>query len=258
MPGLGTIVNVGAIMAGTLVGLLFGSAIPEKMRKAATQVIGLSVFVIGLSGALSALAVLGKHHAPVGKYASIVMVASLVVGTMIGEWMHIERGLERIGEGMRDWLLRTKVLSGKTRQAAEGASDDEHGSTIVEGFVTASLIYAVGAMTILGSIQDGLGDPSTLFLKAALDGLTSIFLASTLGIGVGLSILPVALVQGAIVVFSLLAGNIVPAIAITTLEAIGGVIIAAIGVNILDIKRLPVGNMLPALALALAAGWFLG
>lgn len=258
MPGLGTLVNVGAIAIGTLIGLLFGSTIPEKMRKSATQVIGLSVLVIGLSGAINALAALGKHHSPVGKYASIVVVASLVIGTMIGEWLHIERGLERLGEMLHGWLMKTKALSSKTRAAAEGTDDDEHGSTIVEGFVTASLIYAVGAMTILGSIQDGLGDPSTLFLKAALDGLTSIFLASTLGIGVGLSIIPVFCVQGLLVVFSLLAGNIVPAIAITALEAVGGAIIAAIGVNILEIKRLPVGNMLPALALALACGWILG
>ena len=258
MPGLGTLVNVGAIVVGTLIGLMFGSTIPEKVRKSATQVIGLSVLVIGLSGALSALATLGEHHSVVGKYASIVMVASLVVGTMVGEWLHIERGLELIGEKLHDWLFKTKMLSKKTRSVAEGTDDDEHGSTIVEGFVTASLIYAVGAMTILGSIQDGLGNPSTLFLKAALDGLTSVFLASTLGIGVGLSIIPVFVAQGALVVFTLLAGNIVPAIAITTLEAVGGVIIAAIGINILEIKRLPVGNMLPALVFALASGWLLG
>lgn len=258
MPGLGTLVNIGAIVIGTALGLMFGSAISQKMRISATQVIGLSVMVIGIAGALSALSKLGVHQGLLGKYASIVLVGSLVIGTVIGEWLHIERGLERLGEWLRDRLLSTRALSDKTKAVAEGDETDAHGTTLVEGFVTASLIYAVGAMTILGSIQDGLGDPSTLFLKAALDGLTSIFLASTLGIGVGLSIIPVLGIQGAIVLLTLFAGNIVPTIAITSLEAVGGVIIAAIGMNILNIKRLPVGNMLPALILALASGWLLG
>lgn len=258
MPGLGTFVNVGAIIVGTALGLMFGSAISHKMRTSATQVIGLSVIIIGVAGALSALGKLGVHKGPLGKYASTVLVGSLVLGTVMGEWLHIEHGLRRLGEWLRDKLLSTRALSDKTKEVAEGTDDDAHGSTLVEGFVTASLIYAVGAMTILGSIQDGLGDPSTLFLKAALDGLTSIFLASTLGVGVGLSIIPVLGIQGAIVLLTLFAGNIVPTIAITSLEAVGGVIIAAIGMNILNIKRLPVGNMLPALILALASGWLLG
>lgn len=258
MPGLGTLVNLGAIIVGTALGLIFGSAISQKMRTSATQVIGLSVIVIGIAGALSALGKLGVHEGPLGKYASIMLVACLVLGTVLGEALHIERGLERLGEWLRDKLLSSRALSEKTKEVAEGTDDDAHGNVLVEGFVTASLIYAVGAMTILGSIQDGLGDPSTLFLKSALDGLTSIFLASTLGIGVGLSVIPVLGIQGAIVLFTLFAGNIVPTIAITALEAVGGVIIAAIGLNILDIKRLPVGNMLPALVLALASGWLLG
>lgn len=258
MPGIGTLVNIGAILVGTALGLMFGSAIPAKMRLSATQVIGLAVLVIGLSGALGALNTLGGHQGPVGKYASIILVGCLVVGTMLGEWLRIEAALTHCGEWFRDKLTHTQALSRKTVEAAEGSVDDEEGSTLVEGFVTATLIYAIGAMTVLGSIQDGLGNPSTLFLKAALDGTTSIFLASTLGIGVGLSVIPVLFVQGALVIFTLFAGNIVPAIAITVLEAVGGVIIAAIGFNILAIKKLPVGNMLPALALALACGWILG
>lgn len=266
MPGLGLIVNICAIVVGTLAGLAFGRLITPKTRKSATQVIGLAVIVFGLSGALSALTKLGKTHSIVGTYASVVVVAALVIGTMLGEWMCIEDGFEALGLKLKKLLRRrgvqdTDELPDEYQKAGTLAEKPEvhekaHG-IFVEGFVTASLIYVVGAMSIVGSIQDGLGNPDTLFLKAALDGFTSIFLASTLGVGVGFSILPVGIFQGAIMLLSLLAGNIIPPLAITTLEAVGGVIIAAIGMNMTGVRRFPVGNMLPALLLALLAGWVL-
>ncbi|MBK5211851.1 MAG: DUF554 domain-containing protein [Coriobacteriia bacterium] len=243
MPGIGTIVNVFAILAGTLLGLTVGKKIPTRIRLNAEKAIGLAIMIIGFSGALSALFELGARKDVLGMYASIILVGSLVVGTMFGEWWHIETRLKKLGLRLRS----------KTSSLRLGRHDDDH--NMVKGFVTSSLIYAVGAMAILGAVQDGLGNPATLYLKSVLDGVTSIFLASTLGVGVAFSVIPVFVLQGSIALLAFFAGNVIPAVAILEIEAIGGVLIVAIGFNILGIKRLPVANMLPAVFIALAIGW---
>jgi len=250
MPGIGVIVNVAAIVAGTIIGLLFGGLITERLRATAFKAIGLSTIVIGAGMAIGGLTDLGRSA--MGDYAPLVLVGSLVVGGLLGEAMRIEAGLERFGQ----WL---KTLAHKLpffEPSAEDANGEGH--TLVEGFVTASLLFCVGAMTVLGSIQDGLGQPSTLYLKAALDGVASIALASTLGIGVGLSIIPVAVIQGGIAVG---AGTLQPIITpevVHGIQATGGALILGIGFDLAGIKRLPVGNLLPAILIGAAAGWFLG
>ncbi len=250
MPGFGVIVNVVAIVAGTIIGLVFGGLITERLRQTAFKAIGLSTIVIGAGMAIGGLVDLGGSTT--GDYAPLVLVGSLVVGGIIGEALRIEDGLERFGAWLQDVAHKMPFFE----PTGEGPNGEGH--TLVEGFVTASLLFCVGAMTVLGSIQDGLGDPSTLYLKAALDGVAAVALASTLGIGVGLSIVPVIVIQGGI---ALGAGSLQPIITaevIHGIQAAGGALILGIGFDLTGIKRLPVGNLLPAIVIAAAASWFLG
>lgn len=235
-PGFGTIVNTVSILVCSGIGLTLGKVIPHKLRDQAQKAMGLAIVLIGFSGALGALGKLSKVDGPISEYAGILLVGSLVVGTIIGSLLGIEDWLNGLGKAL---VVRFRT---------EGESH-----LIVEGFVTATLIYAIGAMTILGAIQDGLGNPDTLLLKAVLDGTTSVFLAATFGYGVALSALPVFLVQGVLVLGAFYFGNIIDPTAILALEAVGGAMIVAIGFDVLEIKRLPVGNMLPALVVAVIA-----
>lgn len=245
---LGVLVNVAAIIAGTAVGLVFGGLINDKLRDIAFRGVGLAVLVIGVSMSLGGLADLGDSR--LGDFAPLVLVGALVVGGIIGEVVGIERGLERLGHWLQEKTYNIKIFApGPAEQP--GAK----GHAIVEGFVTASLLFCVGAMTILGSIESGLGDPSLLYLKALLDGIAAVVLATTFGAGVGLSVIPVLVIQGSI---ALAAGTIEPYMspaAIHALQAVGGALILAIGLDLTDIKRLPYGNMLPGVLLAaLVAG----
>jgi uncharacterized membrane protein YqgA involved in biofilm formation len=250
MPGIGVIVNVAAVIAGTFVGLVFGGIITDRLRATAFKAIGLSTIIIGASMAISGLSAMGKTA--MGDYAALVLVGSLVVGGLLGEVMRIEAGLERFGT----WLQTTAHKLPFFEPRGEDTNGEGH--TLVDGFVTASLLFCVGAMTVLGSIQDGLGRPSVLYLKSALDGVASVALASTLGVGVGLSIIPVAVIQGGIALgASGLQPVITPAV-IHCIEAAGGALILAIGFDLSGIKRLPVGNLLPAIVLAALAGKLLG
>jgi len=256
MPGLGVIVNVVTIVVGTAIGLAFGKLIPERMRETTFKAIGLSTLMIGISMSFTGLTRMGEAAGALGKYSSLVFVGSLVLGALIGEALRIEFWLERFGHWLQELAYRLPWLAPVPDSAAD--EPGEKGHTLVEGFVTASLLFCVGAMTVLGSIQDGLGDPSTLYLKATLDGFASIALASTLGAGVGLSIIPVAVVQGgiALVAATMSGGSVAPEI-IAAIQAAGGTLIAAIGLDLTGIKRLPVGNLLPAVFVAMALAWWL-
>lgn len=251
MPGIGVAVNIGTVLLGAAVGLVFGRLISERFRTIAFSAIGLAVIVIGASITLGGLADLGQTH--LGDYAALVLVGALVVGSLLGEALRIEHGLERFGRWLQDKTYRTPAL-------APGRADQpgEKGHTLVEGFVTASLLFCTGAMTILGSLQDGLGDPSLLFLKALLDGIAAIALATTLGAGVALSVVPILVLQGGIALGAHAIEPLITPAVIAAIEAIGGALILAIGLDLAKVKRLPVGNMLPAVfigaAIALALG----
>ncbi len=248
MPGIGVIVNVATVLLGTAVGLLFGGLIPERMRETAFRAIGLSTLVIGLAMSVGGMSDMGNAAGALGKYAALIFVGSLVLGALVGEALRIEHWLERFGRLLQDLAYRMPWLAPTPKSASD--EPGEKGHTLVEGFVTASLLYCVGAMTVLGSIQDGLGDPSTLYLKATLDGLASIALASTLGAGVGLSVIPIAVIQGGIALAAANLTGITPEV-FAAIEAVGGTLIAAIGLDLAGIKRLPVGNMLPAVFIAM-------
>lgn len=220
----GTIVNAAAIIVGGLLGLLL-PVIPDNVKRTVMQGIGLAVAVQGLSMALKTDNLL-------------IMIVSLVVGGLLGEWLQLERRLEQAGQ----WLeRRTGAIAGQGR--------------IAEGFVTATLVYCVGAMAILGSIDSGLRhDHLILYTKSMLDGFSAIIFTSTLGAGVLFSALPVFVYQGAIALsaslITLFVSDTMLHAMIGEVSAVGGVLIIGIGLNVLDIKRIHVGNLLPSLLVA--------
>jgi uncharacterized membrane protein YqgA involved in biofilm formation len=217
---IGTFTNTGAILAGSLIGISAGKYLPERIKTIIMQALGLSVVLIGLKMALS-----GRDP--------IVAIGCVLLGAITGELLRIEQGIEYLGE----WL--------KARARSNS-------STFVQGFVSTSILYLTGAMMIVGSIQDGTtGDASTLYIKSLLDGVASIALSSTLGIGVAFSAISVLLVQGSI---TLLASKVLfmqnPAV-LDAVTASGGLLIVGIGTNLLDVTKIRIGNMLPAIFYAI-------
>lgn len=228
MIGLGTVINAVAIFIGTTVGILLNKYIPKRLQHTVMSGIGLAVCFIGISGVISKM--LYVDNGVLGTKDTMLMVASMVIGAFIGELLNIEKRLEAFGDFCK------KRIKSKSEN-----------SRFTEGFVSASLLFCVGAMAIIGSLEDGLkGDYTTLFAKSLMDGTVSIFFAATMGAGVYLSILPVLLYQGAI---TLLAGAIEPYLSdtlINQLSLVGSVLIFAIGINMLNDKKIKIGNLLPA------------
>ena len=219
---IGTLINSAAIIIGSLLGLLFGKKITGQMRSALSLGVGLCVVVIGLQSALQTGNV-------------CLVIVAIVLGGVIGCLCNIELRLDRMGE-----KLQKKFAS--------------QGGKVGEGFVTATLIFCIGAMAVTGSLDSGLrGDHSTLVAKSILDGVTSMVLASTLGWGVMLSAVSVFLYQGSIAMASsLLAPLLSSGRTVTEMSAVGGVLIMGIGFNMLGMKdRIPVGNLLPAIFMPL-------
>ncbi|HEX9061666.1 MAG TPA: DUF554 domain-containing protein [Clostridia bacterium] len=228
MIGLGTIVNAGAVIAGGLVGILAKKGLPERYKRIVMQAIGLSVLIIGISGTLQGIyQVIGGGK--LDRQYIMTMIFSLVTGGIIGEFIDIENKLERLGA----WFQK---------------KFSKNGGNFAEGFVTASLVYCVGAMAIVGALEDGLsGNPRTLFAKSILDGISSVVFSATMGLGVPFSAIPVLVYQGAI---TLLAGFVKPwltDIMITEMSLVGSILILGIGLNLLEIKKIRVGNLLPAI-----------
>ncbi|MFW5998815.1 MAG: DUF554 domain-containing protein [Bacillota bacterium] len=215
---IGTIVNTAAIIVGAGFGTVIGNKLKTRYKNTAMQGLSLAVLLIGLKMAM------GTNNVS-------IIIFSLLLGGLIGEFLKIETRLKNIGE----WF--EKHLKGQGQ--------------VAEAFIQCSLIYCVGAMAIMGAIQDGLlNDPSTLYAKSMLDGFTAIAFSSTLGIGVILSAIPVFLYQG---IITFLAGYLKPLLTdpvITEMTATGGMLIFAIGINLLNIAEIKVGNLLPALAVA--------
>ena len=250
----GVVLNVITVLVGTAAGLLFGKAIHERFRSIAFKAIGLSTLVIGASMAINGLAKMGQTR--MGDYAALVLVGSLVVGSLLGELIGIEHWLEKFGEWLQDVSYRIPWFNTAPKEAAD--EPGEKGHTLVEGFVTASLLFCVGAMTILGSIKDGLGDHSVLYLKSLLDGFAALFLATTLGVGVGLSVIPVIIIQGGIAMSAHAIQPFMTPAVLSSITCVGGALILCIGLDLSGIKRLPVGNMLPSIIIAAIVGGLLG
>ena len=225
----GTILNIATVILGSILGLIFGARIPDKLKS--TVIAGMGLF----TAAMGFQMFLNTEN-------PLIVLGALLIGTLLGEWWRIEDGLHRLGEFLEQRFSR---------------EEDDGSNRFVRGFLTASLLFCVGPMTILGSIQDGLtGDYNLLAVKSVLDGFASIAFASTLGIGVAFSAIIILIYQGGI---SLLAGQldaIVTPSMMNELTATGGVILIGLAISsLLEIKKIRVGNMLPGLAVAPLIVW---
>jgi hypothetical protein len=221
---VGTIVNSIVVIIGAVFGILFRRALPEKVKETVISALGLGTVVIGLSMALKTQNIL-------------VVLVSLVVGGTVGELLDLDGELQRLGKTLERWV---------------GAG----GGDFARGFVATSLLYCVGSMAILGAIEDGLrGDHSILFAKSVLDGISAVIFASAMGIGVAFSSISVFIYQGSIALLARWAAPLLPGPIITEMSATGGIIIIAIGLGLLEVKRVRVANLLPALFIAVGLAW---
>jgi len=229
---IGTLLNIAAVLIGGSLGMLFGARLPENLKKTVIAGLGLFTAVTGIKMFLET-------------QNSLIVLGSLLIGALLGEWWKIEEELQTLGV----WL--EKRFNRKPAVGSENSTDARSGN-FVRGFLTASLLFCIGPMTILGSLQDGLkGDYSLLAIKAVLDGFASLAFASTLGVGVLFSVIIILIYQGGL---SLLAAQLSPLItsAMTAeMTAAGGVLLLGIAFSsLLEIKKIRVGNFLPALVIA--------
>ncbi len=236
MRGLGVIVNTAAVVAGGLTGLLLKKGLSERFQDILTKACGISTMFIGAAGTLQGLLRVGEDGS-LSTQGTMLLIFSLVLGGFAGEALDIEAWLERVGER----------LCGAVKSRGDGR--------FVEGFVSASLIVCVGAMAIVGSIQDGLtGDHSMIFAKSVLDFVIVLVLASTCGVGAVFSAAAIFVYQSALTLLGMAVGNIMPAELIAQLSYVGSSLIFCIGVNLCFGKKIKTGNYLPALLVPVAYG----
>lgn len=213
---IATLVNVIAIVLGSLLGYFMRKGIKSEYKETIIDGIGLSVLIMGIMSTIKT-------------DNFLLVIASIVIGSVIGEMLGIEKGLDKIG-------FRLQKRFGK------------NGSDLSQGFITATLVFCIGAMAIVGSIEAGLtGDYKTLFAKSVIDGVTALIFTSSLGIGVMFSAVPVLLYQGTITLLSLPLRKILTPPIINEMSAVGGVLIVGIAINLMGIKKIRVSNMLPSL-----------
>lgn len=224
MIGLGTLINASMIVAGGLIGLFGGKLLKEQYRTMLTQAVGLAVIFVGISGSLSKILTYDGSTR-----GTMMLIASLCIGGLIGQWTGINEKMESFGE----WL---KQKSGSAKDAQ-----------FVNAFVTASLTVCIGAMAIVGAIQDGLtGDYSILALKGVMDFIIVMVMAASLGKGAIFSAVPVFLVQGCVTLLAHAISGLISDAALADLSLVGNVLIFAVGVNLLKPKTFNVANLLPA------------
>ena len=236
MPGLGTIINVVGILLGGLLGLCFGKLLKERHQQTLSRSCGVCVLFIGMAGAFEGMLSIREGGIVSGQAMLIVICLSL--GALLGELLNIEDGFERFG----NWL---KMKTGNAKD-----------KLFVEGFVTASLTVCIGAMAIVGSIQDGIkGDYSILATKAVLDLIIILVMTCSLGKGCMFSAIPVAVLQGSVTALSTLLRPVMTAQAQANLSMIGSILIFCVGINLVWDKRIRVANLLPAVVLAVAAAF---
>lgn len=231
-PGIGTIINIAAIIIGASLGVLFGSRIPEKTRTLITDVLGLTVLLAAASALVNLWSDRLVSAVPTG-WTLLTILGSLLLGGLLGSWWRLEDRLDGLGEKLRE------------RFGRKGAS------TFVEGFVSSSLLFVIGPLSILGSISDGMSTGvDQLLLKSSLDFFAAMAFAATLGWGVAFSAIPVGIYQGAWTVVGVVLGSVLSGYQVDAMTAVGGVLLLGIGLQLLKIKEIAVGNLLPALAIA--------
>ncbi|MGV3311707.1 DUF554 domain-containing protein [Streptococcus suis] len=237
MFALGTIINTLAIALAGLLGSWFGHLLKERHQSGLTVASGIAVLFLGVSGSLEGL--LAVAHGNLTGRNSMLLVISLALGTLIGELLHIEGWFERLGIWLRE---------------KSGNSKDTH---FIDAFLTASLTVCIGAMAIIGSIQDGLtGDYRLLAIKSILDFIIILIMTSSLGKGAGFSAVPVFLFQGSLTVLARLIEPLMTEQALSNLSMVGSVLIFCVGVNIVWDRKIRVANMLPAVLVAVVWAYF--
>lgn len=228
---MGTIINVVAIILGGIIGRLFGRFLSERFQDTLKKVCGVSVLFIGIAGALEGMLTVNENTVVSGK--AMMIVICLVLGAFLGELLNIEDGFEKFGE----WLKK------KTGNAKE--------KMFVEGFVTASFTVCIGAMAIVGAIEDGIfGDYSILVTKAILDFIIVIVMTGTMGKGCVFSAIPVGILQGSVTLLAQFIKPIMTDAALSNLSMIGSILIFCVGLNLVWGKKIRVANLLPAVILA--------
>ena len=231
-PGIGTLINVFTIIAGASIGVLVGNRMTSKTRVLLTDVLGL-VTMLGAASALIAMWSPQFISAFPKGWPLLVVLGSLLIGGLIGSALQLENKLDGLGENLRKRFRASKE------------------SPFVEGFVSASLLFAIGPLAILGSISDGMSTGiDQLLLKSTLDFFAAMAFASSLGWGVAVSALPVGMYQGFWTVIGLLLGQVLAPYQVDAMTVVGGIMLVTIGLRLLNIKQVAIGNLLPALAVA--------
>ncbi len=221
----GTIINAVAIIIGSAIGMLIKAKLPERFIKIVFQGIGLFTLFIGMYMAMKTNNI-------------FLMIISIVLGGIIGEGINIEKYINKFGD-----TIKNKLKS--------------NNSGFSEGLVTAFLLFCMGSVSILGAIEEGLGnEPNLLLAKAVMDGVSSIALAAAFGVGVSFSIIPLIIYQGGLTLLAATFGNYFSETIITELTAVGGLMLIGLGINVLDIKKLKILNMIPALIVIVILAYF--
>ncbi len=235
---IGTLINVITVLIGSTLGLIFGAQLPERVRQTVIAGLGLFTTAIGLQMFLKT-------------ENSIIVLGALLFGGVLGEWWKIETRLSNLG-GFLEARFTRKQTAPMLPDRTTDPPDNPQGSRFIRGFLTASLVFCVGPMTILGSIQDGLtGDYHLLAIKSVLDGFASLAFASSLGVGVLFSTLVVFTFQGGISLLAAQAQAVITTPMMNEMTAVGGVLLVGLAISsLLEIKPIRVGNFLPALVLA--------
>ncbi|MCI7813403.1 MAG: DUF554 domain-containing protein [Lachnospiraceae bacterium] len=239
MKGLGTIANTVAVILGGIAGMMFGKKMTQNFQDSLMKANGVAVIFIGISGVLQYMMVVSEGK--IETQGTMLLVFSLCIGAILGEFLDIEKRMEELGE-----FLKRKV-------------NRKNDNLFVDGFVNTSLIICIGAMAIVGSMQDGLtGDASMLFVKAILDAVIVMINASIFGVGAVFSAVPIAIYQGGITALAAAFGNIVSDVLINELAYVGSALIFCVGINITFGKKIKVGNLLPALLIPIAYELIMG
>ena len=237
MFGLGTLINMGAILVGGLVGSLVGKAIPKRFQDILYLVCGVSTLFLGIGGAMQHMLIV--EDGALNTQGTMMMLLSLTIGAVIGEWIDLEKRLEQFG----DWLKRK--------------TDNSDDVTFIDAFVTASLTVGIGAMAIVGAIQDGMeGDISVLAAKSVLDLVIICVMTASLGKGSMFSFIPVGILQGSVTALAVVLKPIMTEAALSNLSYVGSVLIFCVGLNLVWGKKVKVANMLPAVIIAVVWAFF--
>ena len=245
-PGIGTLVNIVAVLFGTVIGVGVGHRLSQRTRDVLTDGLGLVTLLIAATSAVSIAD--PAWASAVGESAPMLIVlGSLLLGGILGSLLRVEDRLEGFG----GWLQRRlRARSGSAGDAGSTGGGADR-ARFIEGFVTSSLVFCAGPLTILGSINDGLGNGADqLYLKSALDGFASVAFAASLGWGVGASVVAILVVQGSLTALGAALGDVLPDAHVASMTTVGGLLLVGVALRLLRIKRLPVGDLLPALVLA--------